>query len=126
MGDGRFYQNKQSLHMTKTLQNYLALVAISALGLVSLLAMPVITEAASVEKVDVFVCPVITSDAVGDHNPEASPLGGTGDYTVVPSTANNGNLSVPITATNRDGYGTPGGEHASPGDTDYTAIWARQ
>jgi len=80
--------------------------------------------AGGVEKVDAFVCPVITSEAVGEHNPQAGPLGGNGGYTVVPATANNDNLSVPITATNGDGSGIPGGSHAAPGDTDYTAIWA--
>jgi hypothetical protein len=82
--------------------------------------------AGGVEKVDAFVCPVITSQAVGEHNPQAGALGSTGDYTVVPATANNGNLSVPITATNGDGTGVPGGPHAAPGDTTYTAIWAVQ
>ena len=82
--------------------------------------------AGGVEKVSAFVCPVITSQAVGEHNPQAGELGTSGTYTVVPSTANNGNLSVPATATNADGYGVPGGPQAAPGDTDYTAIWARQ
>ena len=82
--------------------------------------------AGGVYKVSAFVCPVITQDAVGMHNPQAGPLGTTGDYTVVPQTANNGNLYVPVTATNGDGYGLPGGPHSAPGDTDYTAIWARQ
>ena len=82
--------------------------------------------AGGVEKVEGFVCPVITQDAVGMHNPQAGPLGTTGDYTVVPQTANNGNLYVPVNATNGDGYGLPGWPHSAPGDTDYTAIWARQ
>jgi len=43
---------------------------------------------------------------------------GGGDYTVAGP-----DVSVPSHATNQDGEGTPGGEHASPGDTDYTAIW---
>ena len=82
--------------------------------------------AGGVEKVSAFVCPVITSQAVGEHNPQAGALGDTGDYTVVPETANNGDLMVPVTATNGDGYGTPTGSHSVPGDIDYTAIWARQ
>jgi len=82
--------------------------------------------AGGVYKVSAFVCPVITQEAVGIHNPQAGALGNTGDYTVVPATANNGNLYVPATATNGDGYGLPGGPHSAPGDTDYTAIWARQ
>jgi hypothetical protein len=82
--------------------------------------------AGGVYKVSAFVCPVITQDAVGMHNPQAGPLGDTGNYTVVPETANNGDLYVPKRATNADGYGLPGGPHSAPGDTDYTAIWARQ
>lgn len=82
--------------------------------------------AASVDKVSAFVCPVITSEAVGEHNPQAGALGATGDYTVVPATANNGDLYVPVHATNGDGAGLPGGPHSVPGDTDYTAIWGRQ
>ena len=83
--------------------------------------------AGGVEKVSAFVCPVILSEAVGDNNPQAGELGGdSGTYTVVPATANNGDLSVPITATNADGAGLPGGPHAAPGDTNYTAIWAVQ
>ena len=82
--------------------------------------------AGGVEKVSAFVCPVIPSQAVGEHNPQAGPLGDTGTYTVVPATANNGSLWVPATATNGDGSGIPGGPQAAPGDTSYTAIWARQ
>jgi len=82
--------------------------------------------AGGVYKVSAFVCPVITQVAVGMHNPQASPLGDTGHYTVVPATANNGNLYVPALATNGNGSGLPGGPHSAPGDTDYTAIWARQ
>jgi hypothetical protein len=81
--------------------------------------------AGAVEKVGAFVCPVITSEAVGLHNPQAGPLGATGNYTVVPATANNGNLFVPEHATNGGGSGLPGGPHAAPGDTDYTAIWSK-
>ena len=82
--------------------------------------------AGGVDKVSAFVCPTITNDAVGENNPQAGALGDTGDYTVVPETANNGDLMVPVTATNGDGYGTPTGSHSVPGDIDYTAIWARQ
>ncbi len=81
--------------------------------------------AGGVEKVSGFVCPVITQEAVGLHNPIAGPLGDTGHYTVVPATAKNGNLYIPVHATNGDGTGQPGGPHSAPGDTDYTAIWAR-
>ena len=100
-------------------------VSIVFLGLVmaSLLVVPVMAQPP--EKTEAFVCPVITQEAVGMHNPIASPIG-EGHYTVVPTTANNGNLYVPIHATNGDGAGTPPGPHSQPGDTDYTAIWAAQ
>ena len=86
--------------------------------------------AGGVDKVSAFVCPVILQGAVGEHNPIAGELGESGTYTVVPETANNGHLWVPVTATNADGYGRPGitegqNQQSHPGDTDYTAIWAR-
>lgn len=67
-----------------------------------------------------FVCPVLVQQAVGDHNPNAVPIGG-GHYTVAPAGAQH--LSVPDQATNMGGTGTPPGTHAMPGDTNYTAIW---
>lgn len=67
-----------------------------------------------------FVCPVFNSSAVGVHNPQAVPIGG-GDYSIVPSGADH--LSVPDHATNMDGAGSPGGSHARPGETNYSAIW---
>lgn len=83
--------------------------------------------AAPVEKTSAFVCPVITSAAMGEHNPNAVPLGATGTYTVGPPTgARGGNLMVPVHATNMNGSGIPGGPQSQPGDTDYTAIWATQ
>ena len=83
--------------------------------------------AGGVTKVSAFVCPVITQTAVGEHNPKAVPLGETGTYTVGPPTgASGGELMVPAHATNGNGYGVPGGPQSQPGDTDYTAIWARQ
>jgi len=83
-----------------------------------LLVLPALASAAPVEKTDGFVCPVFNDQsAVGEHNPQAVEIGG-GDYTVAGP-----DVSVPSHATNQDGEGTPGGEHASPGDTDYTAIW---
>lgn len=68
-----------------------------------------------------FVCPVFNSDAVGEHNPNAIQIGG-GDYSIIPVGGDQG-LSVPDTATNGDGDGSPGGAHSSPGDSDYTALW---
>lgn len=67
-----------------------------------------------------FVCPVFNSDAVGAHNPNAVPIGG-GDYTILPG--NSDHLNVPDGATNGDGAGSPEGDHARPGDRDYTAVW---
>ena len=79
------------------------------------------------QKVSAFVCPVITQQAVGDHNPQAAPLGATGTYTVGPPTnADGGNLMVPVHATNMNGAGVPGGPQSQPGDTDYTAIWSNE
>lgn len=88
--------------------------------------------AGGVDKVEGFVCPVITQSAVGVHNPQAVPLGDSGTYTVGPPTgANGGALMIPVGATNADGYGIPGttsgpNQQSQPGDTDYTAIWASQ
>ena len=88
--------------------------------------------AGGVERVAGFVCPVITQTAVGEHNPKAVELGDSGTYTVGPPTgANGGNLMIPVGATNADGYGIPGvtsgtNQQSQPGDTDYTAIWAKQ
>jgi hypothetical protein len=77
---------------------------------------PVITFAAPAERVDGFVCPVISTDAVL-NSPRAGTLSG-GDYTI-----GGPDVSVPIHATNANGSGTPGGDHSQPGDTDYSAIW---
>ena len=65
-----------------------------------------------------FVCPVFNSDSgVADHNPNAVEIGG-GDFSIIgPS------VTVATTATNDNGAGSPGGAHASPGDSTYTAIW---
>lgn len=74
--------------------------------------------AAGVERVDGFVCPVITTDAVL-NSPKGMAIG-EGHYTIIGP-----DVSIPIHATNGDGAGTPPGAHSAPGDTDYTAIWAR-
>lgn len=73
--------------------------------------------AAGVETVSGFVCPVISTDAVL-NSPRGAAIGG-GDYSIIGP-----DVSVPIHATNDNGAGTPGGAHAQPGDTTYTAIWA--
>ena len=92
--------------------------------LAALFSVPVMAEP---EKTYAFVCPVITSTAVGEHNPKAVELGTSDTYTVTPPTgAHNGALYIPKIATNMDGAGVPGGPQSQPGDTDYTAIWAVQ
>lgn len=73
--------------------------------------------AAGVVKVDGFVCPVIKTENVL-NSPKGAEIAGD-QYTI----AGPHDLSIPIHATNADGAGTPMGYHASPGDTDYTAIW---
>lgn len=75
------------------------------------------------EKTDGFVCPVLGGQAGDDHG-NSSPsrivaIAG-GDYTV-----GGPDVSVPVHATNDNGAGSPGGDHTSPGDAGYTAIWAR-
>lgn len=74
--------------------------------------------AGGVERVDGFVCPVISTDAVLNSVKGAGPIG-EGDYTIIGP-----DVSIPVHATNGNGAGTPGGSHSNPGDTDYTAIWA--
>jgi hypothetical protein len=67
-----------------------------------------------------FVCPVIKTSAVTN-----SPLGGpiSGGFYTIGAPGGAGDITVPMHATNADGAGSPGGFHASPGDTNYTAIW---
>lgn len=74
--------------------------------------------AGGVERVGGFVCPVITTDAVL-NSPNGAAIGG-GDYSIIGP-----DVAVPLHATNDAGAGTPGGAHAQPGDTNYTAIWAK-
>jgi hypothetical protein len=77
---------------------------------------------------DAFVCPVLNvPDQAVDSSGTFGELGDTGQYTLGPGNAGstdtfNGN--VPLNATNGDGAGTPGVDHSSPGDTDYSAIWS--
>jgi hypothetical protein len=81
------------------------------------------------EKTDGFVCPVLGGKA-GENGKASEPHGnspggpiveiGGGDYTVAGP-----DVEVPVHATNDEGAGTPGGDHASPGDPDYTAIWKK-
>ncbi len=71
---------------------------------------------AAPEKTEAFVCPVLNEKA-GTHNPNAVPIAN-GDYTVLGP-----NVNVPVHATNGDGIGSPAGDHAAPGDPDYSPIW---
>ncbi|MBW2451990.1 MAG: hypothetical protein JRE16_05325 [Deltaproteobacteria bacterium] len=76
--------------------------------------------AGGVERVDGFVCPVITTDAVL-NSPKGGMLGIEGFYTI-----GGPDVMVPVHATNGAGNGNnPGGPFSQPGDLNYTAIWAR-
>jgi len=80
-----------------------------------------VASAAPPETTDGFVCPVLGGQAGMNGHSDAQPfvqIGG-GDYTLIGP-----DVAVPIHATNGNGAGTPGGAHSSPGDSDYTAIWA--
>ena len=111
--------------MDRVYKTMLLVVAISTLLAIAIPG----TALADPDQGNDFVCPVL-SETVGDHNPNADPIGG-GDYTVIPAkyvppqanAAGADHLNVPDHATNMDGTGTPGGTHASPGDTDYSGIW---
>jgi hypothetical protein len=91
-------------------------------GLLAAMVVPAAFADGPPEKLDSsFVCPVLGGNA-GLNAPEDGPivpLGETGDYTV-----GGPSVSVPIFATNDEGAGVPGGDHASPGDTTYSAIWS--
>jgi hypothetical protein len=74
-----------------------------------------------------FVCPVlpVPSQAIDNSKAEFITISG-GDTSILPGKAGDAASSpvdVPDTATNKDGTGSPGGTHASPGDLGYTAIW---
>lgn len=76
--------------------------------------------AGGVASVAGFVCPVITTDAVL-NSPRGGALGIEGFYTI-----GGPDVMVPIHATNGAGNGNnPGGPFSQPGDTNYTAIWAK-
>ena len=79
---------------------------------------------ANVETTDGFVCPVLGG--------QAGVNGGSGityiDQAEYPGadpffTVLGPYVTVPTHATNSDGGQGPHGDYASPGDTDYTAIW---
>jgi hypothetical protein len=77
---------------------------------------------------DPFVCPVLTvSQQAVDGSGRFNAIGD-GTYTFAPGNAGSAdtfNGNVPNNATNADGAGSPtAGDHSSPGNTDYTAIWS--
>ena len=90
-------------------------------GMLSALAVTAAFAAPAPEKVDAFVCPVLGGQAGGEQgNSDVEKFVGIsdGDTTILGP-----EVSVPIQATNDNGAGSPGGDHASPGDQGYTPIW---
>ena len=75
------------------------------------------------ETTDGFVCPVLGGQAGGDHGNSSPDIFVTiaGDDTTIIGP----DLNVPVHATNDNGAGSPGADHASPGDKGYTAIWKK-
>jgi hypothetical protein len=80
-----------------------------------------------------FVCPVLGANghngaqglatAADNGNPNLAQIGG-GDWSVIGPDVGNGGVPDQATNTLPDGSpGTPGGQHARPGDPGYTAIW---
>jgi hypothetical protein len=75
-----------------------------------------------------FVCPVLPiSEQAKAHataNDQFITVSGD-DASILPGKAGNttDTVSVPDNATNQDGSGSPGGDHATPGESGYTAIW---
>lgn len=77
-----------------------------------------------------FVCPVLPGSDQGkakrlDKSGQFIEIAG-GDQSILPGKAGDpasSPVSVPDHATNGNGSGSPGGDHSSPGDRDYTAIW---
>ena len=89
-------------------------------GILSALAVTA-AFAAGPEKVDGFVCPVLggqAGESHGNSDPQKFVTIGGGDTTIIGP-----DVSVPVHATNDDGAGSPGGDHASPGDPGYSPIW---
>jgi len=105
--------------MTFTKRFSASTLTLMSFAIAAAFVLPAISFAATPEKTDGFVCPVFNSgSAVGAHNPNAVEIAN-GDYTIPGP-----NVSVPIHATNGDGAGSPRGDHSSPGDSDYSAIWS--
>ena len=91
-------------------------------------ALPGIAAASEDRPAEDFVCPVLGANgnthaqdglagAQANGNPNLMQIGGDDWSTIGPEVGNGG---VPDRATTD---GTPGGAHARPGDSNYTAIW---
>ncbi|MFC1866240.1 hypothetical protein ACFLYB_05975 [Chloroflexota bacterium] len=90
------------------------ILAIVATGSIAMGAPP--------EKEDGFVCPVLGGKA--GENGMAKGITKPADSGLDFATVIGPEVSVPRQATNgNNGTNNPGGPYASPGDTDYTAIW---
>ena len=103
--------------MKKILRTLLLTGCLSAIMVTSAFA------AGAPEKTDGFICPVLGGQAGGEHgnsSPDVFVTIAGGDTTIIGP-----DVSVPVHATNDNGAGSPGGDHASPGDADYTAIWKK-
>jgi hypothetical protein len=98
-------------------EEFMKKIIISAAAVFSFIAFANSAYAAAPDIADGFVCPVIKTDSVL-NSPKGGALGDTGDYTI-----GGPDVSVPIHATNDNGAGVPAGPHASPGDSNYSAIW---
>ncbi len=97
------------------------------LVLTAALAAFVLAAFSSAAKAD-FVCPVLPANqnAVDHNNNDQWITIAGGDISILPGKAGdteNSPVSVPDKATNLDGAGSPGGDHANPGDKEYSAIW---
>jgi hypothetical protein len=98
------------------------------IGAAALMLLPASAMAATPDRAEnPFVCPVLAlPDQAVQSSGNFNSIGN-GQYTFGPGAAGSAdtfNGNVPNHATNADGAGSPGGAHASPGDTDYTAIWS--
>ena len=88
------------------------------IGIVGISGTSTVALADAPTKTDGFVCPVLGGKA-GMHGKHKGIVY-TGRFYTVPGP----NVSVPIHATNgNNGTNSPGGNYASPGEDDYTAIW---
>ena len=97
------------------------ILVILSLVVVGLISAAGVVSADAPEKTTGFVCPVLGGKAgLNGNSPKLTyiPSAGGPFYTVIGP-----EVTVPVHATNGNGAGSPGGWHASPGDTDYSAIW---